>query len=49
MEFNPFAFMELFVVLAFGIGWLILELVARRLDEKRKREEDQSERGNPPD
>ena len=35
MEFSPVAFMELFIVLAFGIGWLILERVARRFDDKR--------------
>jgi len=40
MQFTPLASMELFVVLAFLIGWLILERVARRLD--RKRQEDQA-------
>ncbi len=42
MEFSPLAFMELGVVLAFGIGWLILERVAKRLDRKRldQRDED---------
>ena len=35
MQFTPLAFMELFVVLAFGVGWLILERVARRLDRQR--------------
>ena len=35
MELSPLAFMELGVVLAFGIGWLILERVAKRLDRKR--------------
>jgi len=42
MELSPLAFMELGVVLAFGIGWLILERVAKRLDRKRldQRDED---------
>lgn len=35
MPFNPLAFIELFVVLAFMIAWGILEFVARRLDRKR--------------
>ncbi len=36
MQFNPLAFIELFVVLAFVIAWGILELVTRRLDRKRQ-------------
>jgi hypothetical protein len=44
MEFSPLAFMELFVVLAFGIGWLILERGARRLDRKRQDERDEDTR-----
>ena len=42
MELSPLAFMELGVVLAFGIGWLILERLAKRLDRKRldQRDED---------
>lgn len=43
MEFSPLAFMELFVVLAFGIGWLILERVAQGLD-KRQEERDEDTR-----
>ena len=38
MEFNPLAFIEMFVVFAFAIGWGILELVGMRLDKKRKEE-----------
>lgn len=38
MTFNPLAFMEPFVVLAFVIGWLVLEAVSRRYDMKRNRE-----------
>ena len=38
------AFFELFVVLAFAIGWLILEMVGRRLD--RKREEERAKENN---
>jgi hypothetical protein len=45
MEFSPLAFMELFVVLAFGIGWLILERVAQGLDRKRQEERDEDTRG----
>lgn len=30
------AFFELFVVLAFALGWLVLEYVGRRLDRKRE-------------
>jgi hypothetical protein len=32
---NPLVFLEFFVVLAFGIGWLILERVASRYDKTR--------------
>ncbi len=32
------AFFELFVVLAFALGWLILELNGRRLDRKREKQ-----------
>jgi hypothetical protein len=36
-----YAFMELFVVLAFAAGWLVLEYVGRRLDrQKEARERD---------
>jgi hypothetical protein len=38
MRFNPLAFMELFVVLAFAVGWLVLEIVSRRYDRKRREE-----------
>ncbi len=30
---NPLVFLEFFVVLAFGIGWFIMERVARRYDK----------------
>lgn len=33
---NPLVFLEFFVVLAFGVGWLILEWVASRYDQQRK-------------
>jgi hypothetical protein len=36
MKFTPLAFMELFLVLAFAIGWLVLERIARRFDRKRQ-------------
>jgi hypothetical protein len=32
MDFNPLAFIELVIVLAFGVGWFILETVANRTD-----------------
>lgn len=31
---NPLVFLEFAVVLAFGIGWLVLERVAKRYDRK---------------
>ncbi len=33
---NPLVFLEFFVVLAFAVGWLILEWVANRHDRKRR-------------
>jgi hypothetical protein len=33
MSHWPLAFLEFFVVIAFGIGWLILELYCKRLDK----------------
>ena len=36
-------FSELFVVLAFGIGWMILEWQGRRLDAKRLAEAEKRE------
>ena len=38
MSFNPLAFMELFVVFAFVVGWGVLELVTLRLDKRRAAE-----------
>jgi hypothetical protein len=35
MTVSPLAFMEFFVVLAFAIGWAVLELVVRRLEKHR--------------
>lgn len=43
MGFTPLAFMELFVVLAFAIGWAILEVVTRRLDRRRAKEDAENE------
>lgn len=39
MKFNWLAFTEMFVVLGFGLGWAILELVGLRLDRKRRERE----------
>lgn len=38
MSFNPLAFVELFVVFAFVVGWAVLELVGLRLDKRRAAE-----------
>jgi hypothetical protein len=38
VDFNPVAFLELFIVLGFALGWGILELVGLRLDRKRAEE-----------
>lgn len=53
MSFNPLAFMELFAVFAFAVGWGVLELVTLRLDRKRAaektaREEAESEAASEP-
>lgn len=36
MEFSLLGLMEMFVVLAFGVGWAVLELIGLRLDKKRR-------------
>jgi hypothetical protein len=37
MDFSGLlGFMELFVVLAFALGWAVLELVALRMDKRRQ-------------
>ena len=38
MDFNPLAFLELFIVLGFALGWGVLELVGLRLDKRRAEE-----------
>lgn len=43
MDSGLLAFMELFVVLAFAIGWGVLELITLRMD-KRKREREDAQR-----
>lgn len=45
---NPLAFLELGIVLAFGVGWLALEAVARRADNKSKRAAERQQMGRPP-
>lgn len=37
-DINPLVFLEFFFVLAFAIGWLVLEWVANRPDRAKKRE-----------
>ena len=43
MENGFLAFMEMFIILAFALGWGVLELVTLRLDRKRKAERERSE------
>jgi hypothetical protein len=44
MENGFLAFMEMFIILAFALGWGVLELVTLRLDRKRKAEQERSDR-----
>lgn len=39
-DVNPLAFFELLIVLAFAIGWFILEKVANSYDRDKKRPAD---------
>jgi hypothetical protein len=49
MEGSPWlGFIEMGVVLMFGIGWGILELVGLRLDRKRKERERDQKSADPP-
>jgi hypothetical protein len=41
--FSPLAFIELAVVAAFAVAWIVLELVCRRLDRKREAKTDDGE------
>jgi hypothetical protein len=43
MENSFLAFMEMFIILAFALGWGVLELVTLRLDRKRKAEQQRSD------
>jgi hypothetical protein len=43
MENGFLAFMETFIILAFALGWGVLELVTLRLDRKRKEEREESD------
>ena len=38
MQSSLLGFMELFIVLGFALGWAVVELVALRLDKRRKAE-----------
>jgi hypothetical protein len=42
MTLPPYAFIEFFVVAAFAVAWIVLELVCKRLD--RAREQDSLQR-----
>ncbi|HLN47513.1 MAG TPA: hypothetical protein VK216_04535 [Magnetospirillaceae bacterium] len=46
MPDGPLGFIEFFVVLLFGLGWLVLELQGKRLDRKRA-EREAAERDGP--
>jgi len=49
MEGSPWlGFIEMGVVLMFGIGWGVLELVGLRLDRKRKERERDQKSDEPP-
>jgi hypothetical protein len=49
MDGSPWlGFIEMGVVLMFGVGWGILELVGLRLDRKRKQRERDQKPGDPP-
>jgi hypothetical protein len=50
MDRSPWlGFIEMGVVLLFGLGWGVLELVGLRLDRKRKEERERNEKaGHPP-
>jgi hypothetical protein len=43
MENSFLAFMEMFIILAFALGWGVLELVTLRLDRKRQAERERSD------
>jgi hypothetical protein len=43
MENGFLAFMEMFIILAFALGWGVLELVTLRLDRKRRAERKRSD------
>lgn len=43
MENGLLAFMEMFIILAFALGWGVLELVTMRLDRKRMAEQQASD------
>ena len=43
MENGFLAFMEMFIILAFALGWGVLELVTLRLDRKRTAEKQRSD------
>jgi hypothetical protein len=47
MEFSFLGFMEMFIVLAFAVGWAVLELVGLRFDRRRKEEAKKAEAARP--
>lgn len=48
MSFDPFAFIELWIVLAFAAAWAVLEWQGRRLDRLRGDREAAKDRETPP-
>jgi hypothetical protein len=47
MSFDPLAFIELWVVLAFAAAWVILEWQGRRLDRRRQAHEQTTKPDSP--
>lgn len=47
MSFDPFAFIELWIVLAFAAAWIVLEWQGRRLDRLRDAREGAADREKP--
>jgi len=44
MDSSALAFMELVIVLAFVLGWAVLEIVGLRLDKAREREKEEEQK-----
>jgi hypothetical protein len=42
LDLNPLAFFELLIVVAFAVGWFILEKVANSYDREKKSDTDET-------